>query len=209
MTPKRICNNVEALLSKLGFTIQDAVYLPTVIEPNAVENQCFNPVDAQVLKHGGRKVLGWQIAITPMLIEALLHAVWEDPNGALIDLRLNATPCRQILFVVDGNIQYDGKQIDSHRMNILGNQLVDDFIEIFEVIFRIYNKGDREYNNSLSEDDLDSNERSAMSFLESMKKPLYGMVMENLTYQSQCPCQSGKEYQDCHGYELKCLMSCF
>ena len=51
-------------------------------EDGAALDDCFPLVECMVAREGGRLVLGWALWERPgFLIEAELHAVWQQPQG--------------------------------------------------------------------------------------------------------------------------------
>lgn len=60
------------------------------IDPLAEFNNCFKNCAAKVARDGGRVVLGWRkTSATPLcnLISSIdHHAIWESPNGELVDI---------------------------------------------------------------------------------------------------------------------------
>lgn len=71
---------------------------------------CYWNVSEKVRRHGGTMILGWQIMYWPGLyVEALHHAVWEDPAGKRFDLTptCSTDTSQQTTFVADQSLQVD------------------------------------------------------------------------------------------------------
>tara|TARA_R110002167_G_C12369509_1_gene623973 strand:- start:65 stop:580 length:516 start_codon:yes stop_codon:yes gene_type:complete len=168
------------LLSKVGAK-SEPVFLPSRPVAGAPLNECFPIVDKKVESAGGKKVLGWQIWKTPLLVEAEFHAVWESPEGDLIDITPKSLPLAKILFLPDEAAVYEGKQVNNIRVNTTGNQLVDDFIAVCNAIFRIENKGDRAFQYELS---LSGDEAQAYHMLTKARELLEVMALQGMNRKS-------------------------
>ena len=148
MTPTEIDDDVKELISNInpGST---PVYL--IVEPESFSQvkECFPTVEEKIKRDGGSSVIGWQIWKTDFLVEAEFHAVWKSPQGELKDITPKQVPVSTILFLPDSKMSYTGEQVDNKRINISGNELVDDLIEIMEAIFKINNKGERAFQNQI------------------------------------------------------------
>lgn len=56
-------------------------------EPEYPAGGCYNNVSAHCSRNGGRPVYGWMIELVPRVyIEAMHHAVWQRPDGELLDI---------------------------------------------------------------------------------------------------------------------------
>lgn len=205
MTPNEICSDIRFLISKLG-SKSEPVYLPYMPEAGAPLNECFPTVDKKVESSSGKKVLGWQIWKTPLLVEAEFHAVWESPQGDLIDITPKSLPLAKILFLPDETAVYEGKQVNNIRVNTTGNQLVDDFIAVCDAIFRIENKGDRAFQYELS---LSGEEAQAYHMLTKARELLEIMALQGMNRKSPCFCGSGKKHKACHGKQINELAQNF
>ena len=70
----------------------------------------------KVEKNGGGFQYGWQIWEWPdVMIEAEFHAVWNSPQGILIDITPKQIDTHKILFLPDANRTYEGKQVNNFR----------------------------------------------------------------------------------------------
>lgn len=184
VTPNQICSDIRFLVSKVGAK-SELVFLPSKPEAGALLDECFPIVDKKVESAGGRKVLGWQVWKTPLLVEAEFHAVWESPEAGLIDITPNSLPLEKILFLPDETTVYEGKQVNNIRVNITGNLLVDDFIAVCNAIFRIENKGDRAFQYELS---LSGGEAQAYRMLTKARELLEIMALQGMDRKSACFC---------------------
>jgi len=165
-------------------------------ERGAEINDCFPLVATKVAEHGGELVLGWHIRESKILVEAIFHAIWKTADGELIDVSPKPVPEKEILFVPDANAVYKGRQVDNIRINITGNRLADDLIEICKASYRLQNKGERAFQHALT---LTGKDAQAHKIFENAKPMLEMMVLQGLNHQSSCLCNSGKKYKVCHG----------
>ena len=115
-------------------------------------------------------------------------------------------PLDKILFVVDHNAEYNGKQVNNIRINITGNYLVDEFILVHDTVFRIENKGERALQYEVS---LSGKEANAHHKLNAAKTMLEKMALQKNTKNSPCPCSSGKKFKVCHGKIFRKLIDDF
>lgn len=198
MTPEYICDDVKRLIDKLNTGVEP-VYIDCEPEVGADIANCFPIVQEKILKFGGEMVLGWEIWKTRLLVEGEFHAIWRNSDGRLIDISPKPIPLERILFLPAPNAQYEGRQVDNVRINILGNRLVDDLIEICEALFKLQNKGDRANQYELK---LEGEEARAFKVLQQARPMLEFMVHEGLSHQGPCPCESGKKYKNCHRQKI-------
>ena len=108
--PREITDEIKQLLSRVGVS-ESPEYVPCKPNSSAPQNECFPLVEAKVEAEGGELILGWQIWQGQLLVEAEFHAVWKTPSGEYIDITPKPMPFDKILFVVDHNAAYEGKQV--------------------------------------------------------------------------------------------------
>lgn len=205
MTPDSITDDIRYLVSKLGRT-DGLGFLVCQPDPEAMINECFPSVDKKILKSGGRRILGWQIWETPIILQAEFHAVWESPDGCLIDITPKPIPLSRILFVIDNGAKYEGKQVNSIRHNITSNKLVDGFIKVCDAVFSIENAGDRTFRHNISLQDEDAR---AYKLLTNARGLLEAMAFNGETRESLCPCGCGNPFKDCFGGKINDVASSF
>lgn len=106
------------------------------------EKNCFPIVNRQVTESGGRFVLGWAIWEHPgVMLEAELHAVWEHPEGRLIDITPRPEPFDGITFLPDKcGLRYD-RQVDNKRKPLSSDPRILRFIELLNERFELLNEG--------------------------------------------------------------------
>ncbi len=193
-----ICKHVEKLIEKLNCNTEP-VYVDCDLEKGEEIANCFPIVEKRVQESGGSQVMGWHIRKGNLLVEAEFHAVWKTSEGNLKDISPKDVLFKQILFVPDPKAKYEGKQVDNIRINISGNMLMDDFIEICGAIFKLENKGDRAYQYEL---ELIGEERSAWVMFQKARLVLEMMALNGLSQHDPCFCGSGNKYENCHQKQI-------
>lgn len=202
-TPIAIDNEVQKLIA---FVCPNAkpIYLPVEPESYAKVNECILATTEKINRDGGSQVTGWQILESNIIVEAVFHAVWKSPKGELKDITPNQTQNSKILFFPDPKVKYVGKQIDNIRINISGNRLVDDFIEIAKAIFKIKNKGKRAFEREIA---LDVKEVALCKDLQRISIGIILMAQDGKNRNSLCFCDSNNKYKHCHGKKLAKLLN--
>jgi len=173
------------------------IYVNVEPESFAEKKGCFPAVQQKIERDGGFCVLGWQIWKSEILIEAEFHAIWKSFDGKqLIDITPKEIKFSKILFLPDLKAKYVGNQVDNVRLNISGNRLVDDFIEISKAIFRIENKSERALQYEIS---LSDSESQIYRNLNRLKAGVYSMIQNGKMRNSLCFCGSRGKYKHCCG----------
>ena len=110
--------------------------------PNEPLMECVSIVPKQVAAYGGFQLTGWAIWEVPgLFIEAEFHAVWQQPSGVILDVTPHAIPCRNILFLPDPKLQYEGRQIDNIRKPLVNDRDLVRFLYLHHRRFEILNEG--------------------------------------------------------------------
>jgi len=201
--PKTIDNNVKRLIKRIN-TNEKPIYLNVTPEPYAEIDECIAAVYKKIEKDEGSIQLGWQIWHMPnIIIEAEFHAVWKSPDGTLKDITPKIEGVHKILFVPDSKTKYDGAQRNNIRLNISGNKLVDDFIQICDAIHKLKNKGERAYQKEVI---FSGEESQIYEMLNNAKDIVYTLIKNGLSRNSRCFCGSGDKYKHCHGKKLYDLL---
>lgn len=197
--PQTIDHNVKRMIWRIGSS-EEPLYLDVKAEPFAEVGECFSSVKEKIRRDGGSLQLGWEIwQIPDIMIEAEFHAVWKSPDDELVDITPKKYQIDRILFVPDIKVKYYGARRRNKRLNISGNRLVDDFIEICDARYRLLNKGGRTYKDTVlfSAEECEIEEK--LSYAKSLVST---MVVRGAGRDSPCLCGSGKEYRYCHGHIL-------
>lgn len=117
-TPALVTQHIERLCDRLGLASKPE-FIRVISRADSGDRDCFNDVLQQVSEQGGKIVYGWQFWEWPkVFVEAEFHAVWERPDGALIDVQHKPDGERAILFVRDDKRVFDGNQVDNERLAI-------------------------------------------------------------------------------------------
>lgn len=201
MTPDKVDKDVQKLFRILNAS-HDYVYLDVEPEIDAEPNDCFPVVQKKVAKGGGRMILGWQIWKTKYLVEAECHAVWEDPDEVLRDITPKTNGCKQIMFVEDESLKYEGKQIRNFRINVSNNRLVDDWVYVLDAIHDFNNRGDRAFLYDLK-DILNTEQMEHLVYLKNLEGIISTLLFKKGRRDSQCPCNSGLIFTKCHGVGME------
>ena len=200
MTPKTIDADVLKLI-KLVNKKTEPIFISVIPEKHALPSECFPTVKEKIKINGGKMIIGWQVWKTDFLVEAEFHAIWESTDGSLVDITPKQVPVDKILFLPDDESKYTGKQVDNIRLNITKNPLVDDFIELAKLKFRITNCG--KLANQLGAVKFTGKDSQMLQALLAIKNGVYGMILNDCTKNSLCFCGRNKKYKHCHGKDLR------
>lgn len=205
-TPSEIQGHIEKLLSKLNAEFEPEI-VPIIPEPYAKYEQCFNNVAEKVKRDGGSVHYGWAVFLSQIICEGERHAVWESPEGELLDITPRDPEVDRIMFISDNNLVYKGQIIDNVRINITNNRLVDDYILFSESIERLYTYGRR-----MNEDQIALPEpllKIQLRFFEDREKVLE-WLRNGYTHESPCSCGNSLSYENCCRPNLKLeITECF
>jgi hypothetical protein len=194
---------VDQLLAKIG-----AKHPPEMVESQpaigAALKNCFYNVPRQVEKSGGGVVYGWAIGLSHFLVEAEKHAVWQTPEGKLIDITPRIPVMPSILFVRDGDFVYTGQYVDNVRLNITANPVVDDWIEICEGMEVLYSYGQRKNEHEIG---IPENIVPFLNHLEDLKIKYGGYLNAGGNPDALCFCGRPMVYKGCHGADMSTLKS--
>jgi len=202
--PDRENANIRMAVSALGLS-SEAIYIDIAPDTNSIFGECFINVKDKVQRDGGKVIYGWRFYEFSYMIEAELHAVWESPDGKIIDI----TPGKEvgdckILFAVDSKKGYDGTRIDNFRINTTENKLVDDMIEIERARFRFIDKA--KYVDTEGQVLMNEEEALVWQHLFNYSYEIDFLFAHNGTVEDLCFCGSGKQYKDCHRIELHAFL---
>jgi hypothetical protein len=132
ITPEKITGQVMRLCEIILPSAKPA-YVPVHTHRDCALNECFLNVRAAVSHAGGTIAFGWVIWIWPrVLIEAEHHAVWELPDGRLVDITPKAHGEQRILFLRDDRATFDFEGLrrrDNVRLPLSSNPAVRTYID--------------------------------------------------------------------------------
>lgn len=193
-----IDDDLERLVDAVGSGTRP-VFIEVTPEPYARVNECFPAVAEKVRQDGGKAQLGWQLWRGRFLLEAEFHAVWRSPKSDLRDITPKSVPVGRILFLPDPRARYEGRQVDSVRLNRTTNQLVDDLVAVHEALFRLGNAGERATQNAVV---LEGPDAEHFGHLQEMLAGIISILNGGGTRNSPCFCRSRRRYRLCHGEDL-------
>lgn len=185
-TPEKITDKVMELCNR---TVSGAVpvYVPVEAAGWSQPHECFPNVRRMVQEQGGRQVNGWAVWQWANIVVTLeAHAVWESPEGKLVDITPHDCGERDILFFRDDGVVYSGKPIGSIRQPLTGSPLVAELIELLNERDRIM---------STAPGRLCEMPKSLLVRIMQIQETLHREVGRN----DPCPCQSGLKYKKCCG----------
>ena len=195
ITPKEVTKQVRHLAERAA-PGQVPKFVANNPKPDALPNECFGNVAAQVEKYGGERILGWTIWEWPnVLIEAEFHAIWKSPEGTLLDITPKADGESEILFVSDLTAIYDGNYIDNKRLALRDDAVIVDFIRMSEELFRLTRIGKPGQAVYL--------DKSAIVPIAKRVEYLGAMLKVGARDHDPCFCNSGKKYKKCHALTLR------
>ena len=136
-TPKEIGETVKLLRER--FNLAEAVWVPSRPRKDSIVQDCYKDVERQVGEFGGEIIYGWEIWEWPrIMIEAEFHAVWKSPTMELIDVTIKPDGEQQIVFIPDATRTYNARQIDNLRLALWNHNLVHEFIQVGEQLYRLF-----------------------------------------------------------------------
>ncbi|MCO6419312.1 hypothetical protein JYK14_24580 [Siccirubricoccus sp. KC 17139] len=196
-TPDKITGQVMRLCERIMPGARP-VFVPVHTHPDCRPNECFLNVRAAVGFGGGRIVYGWGIWIWPgVMVEAEHHAVWELPDGTLVDITPKIHGERRILFLRDDGATFDYERFrrrDNVRLALSSNPVVQEFIDAaaaMNAFLEAHSVGreikfDREEFRPLAERALRA------------QHAVYDLCLEPTDF---CTCGSGRQVRKCCGIE--------
>jgi len=119
----------------------EPLYIPVQPLPDKPINECFAIVPEHIASHGGKQLIGWNIREWKrVLIEAEFHAVWQRPDGTIVDITPKDTS--RILFLPDPSRKYTGISVDNIRKPLRKDPRIRRFCDLGHERFLELNKGD-------------------------------------------------------------------
>ncbi|MCS4509954.1 hypothetical protein [Xylophilus ampelinus] len=199
VTPADPTNDcIKAIQGALAIETEP-VYITVHPAEGAVCDECFPNVSSQVERNGGQQVLGWTVWELPgAFYEAEFHAVWEQPDGSLVDVTPKRYEARRILFLIDGKARYEGRQVNSLRIPVSRDPAVLDFIKASNAEFEILNEGDRSTQHgqiALSGSDLNRYDAIQQMKVDSFLK--LRRVVRDIGPYTPCVCGCGRKGKWC------------
>lgn len=97
--PRTIGPAILAMSADMGTEMPVFVHVDPL--PGARPGWCFENVDRVVARSGGRRAHGWLYWASPAWLNAEFHAIWQSPEGRLIDVTPKPDGEQAIVFAED------------------------------------------------------------------------------------------------------------
>ncbi len=160
---------------------------------NSENGECFKNVENYIKSNDGNIQYGWIIWETPnVMLEAEFHAVCKLPNGNLLDITPTNDGEKEILFLSDNSIKYNGEIIDNIRYAILKNNIVFQFIKNSEKMIKEMIKLD----DKSTQNDISKIFNEIPDYQE-ISEQFNNLIIKNRGANDICICGSGKKYKQC------------
>jgi hypothetical protein len=173
-----------------------AVSVLQMPEAGAKPLQCFDNVRAKVEVGGGRAVMGWALWEIPgLFIEAEHHAVWESPDGTLIDPSPQREGVIGMTFLPDASATEEGQRRDNIRKPLTDNRLVHDFLRAAQARYKLMYTGSRAA--QYGQVQLTDEEAKLAQVFEVSRSVTMTMLERDGTADSPCGCDSNRPYARC------------
>ncbi|MEG2419999.1 MAG: SEC-C metal-binding domain-containing protein [Oscillospiraceae bacterium] len=185
-TPKELTDQIKSFCSEILTDVQP-IYIPIQPIENGQYGECYKNVQNAINAMGGKRILGWNIWWwANILLEAEAHAIWENPNGEYVDVTPQRDGEKQILFLPDASLSYEGHLIKSVRQPLTNSPLVADFIRITSELEEIKQHSS-------------GNTVALPGELVERYMWLLSIFKTKVGRNDPCPCQSGLKYKKCCG----------
>lgn len=166
--------------------------------PSAQPLECFSNVANEVAKHGGQVVAGWAIWEWPgIYIEAEYHAVWQRPDGVLVDVTPRMEWLNGMTFVPDPTRPDDGSIRDNIRKALCVGRPVQDFFLAGKALFTLKTKGDG--SGDFDPDNMTQTEEAIFKSAQRLSAMSMYLLSTRATPSDKCPCKSKRPYRKCCG----------
>lgn len=198
-TPRRITQVIQDLAVEL--TGSSALeYVPVRPTPGADSLYCFPVVERHIEAHGGAICYGWRFwELEWLYVEAEFHAVWRDESGSLVDLTPAPGRVSRILFVVDPEREYEGRQVNNVRRALSNEPAVHDFFDAADAEYALLNRGERSEQHLVELSPAEARELKAISVRKSAAAERMLRSRPQPGRNDQCPCGSNVKYKKCCG----------
>ena len=193
-TPKKVSADIQLLCDKV-VPGSEPQLVNVIAAEEAFPGECFYNVEKHVQKFGGKSVIGWQLWEWPgVFAEAEFHAVWEDPDGTLLDITPKADGETSTLFFPDPSRKYEEKRVANIKHPIAKGELVRDYIKLLDLGFEVVENFSTRVNPVMVH---------YGSMLEQATQVVRAMLVKGRTTKGKCVCGGHLTYGDCHRNEVK------
>jgi hypothetical protein len=193
-TPKEISAKILELCAKIDST-QKPLFVEVANEQGNKQDDCFENVRLWVEKKGGRIQYGWTIWENPqILVEGEFHAVWETPEGRLLDITPKRDGEAKILFLPDSKKIWTEEPVDNIRLPLTDATHTRLMIRLNESMFALHK---RYYKNGKTEVPYDE-------YLATLAR--FGLNPDHpkaIGVYDFCPCGSGNKFKFCCAEAVK------
>ena len=76
-------------------------------------------------------------------MEAAFHSVWQKPDGTLVDVAPKRSSTARVYFLPDPRRSYKGRSLDNIRRPLRRDPPLLVYLETFEAMFELMNRGIR------------------------------------------------------------------
>lgn len=188
--PQRILDFCQKISS------EQPVILDVTPELFSRVSECFDNVATKVEEDGGEVVHGWLIWDWPgVFTEAEFHAVWKSTEGVISDVTPTYDGEKQVVFLPDPSIFYEGRRVDSIRVPANENKIVGDFIKLCEA-------NHLRFGQVRNGAQLEGQEAYLYTSFAQAKDFILGAIRNGANRNALCACGSGERYKRCHEPKL-------
>lgn len=184
----------------LGFcktiSSQPPVILVVQPEPFSQVAECFGNVATKIKNDGGAIIHGWLIWDWPgVFTEAEFHAVWQSPEGKLVDITNPPHRETSVVFLPDSSRSYTGRRVDSIRRAASENRVIKDFIRLCEANFQRFGQ-------IRSGAQIEGREAELYEEFNRAKGFVLDIIRSGANRNAPCLCGGGERYKRCHEPKL-------
>ncbi len=193
-TPKEIDHNVLNLSKMIIGIERKPIYISVRPENYCLPLDCYGNVNKKIKKDGGKSVMGWAIwRYGNIMIEGEAHCIWKSPEGLLVDITPHQETDKEILFLSDEDLKYEGYQIDNVRLPLTDSRLVKEYISLHEDLYKLIAPYPVNTRISLTPENGLNDYKQISSRIRELHFIFHLKVGRN----DPCPCGSGLKYKKC------------
>ena len=138
-----------------------------------------------------------------MILQAEFHAVWRNPEGALIDITPHAQSLRdaQILFLPDPTHQYEGVRVNNRRVALLDVPVVHAYLDAQNALFAetLHYTNDQRIllSNDVERESAIQQVNQVLKQFKDSHLALERLIKQRFPRNDPCPCGSGLKVKKC------------
>ncbi|QQA43963.1 SEC-C domain-containing protein [Pelagovum pacificum] len=186
----------ESIFSNLLAPGANALTIPILPSKTSLAGYCYWNVESCCDKLGGKLIFGWQVTtIKRFFVQAVHHAVWEAPDGRLIDPtpKLAASPH-------SGTFCPDGSDLNFHAFDRFPKRVW----AVKHQDAQEWKRYDLMYDRLRIEQVKFGTASNKLSDFERLDRPKWKKAEQRMLHRAsrrgeECLCGSGKSYGRCHG----------